>query len=160
MAEIELCRLSDRLGDDEYANFYRKLREHLGDPGFELPPGDHSASGSVADGIDEELVTDFMDRLEASDLSCDHFVLAEFEGKLDCGDCTVGSLYTLVDVLEEMMDDLGIEDTDDEEEEEEDEDESYGGRPIERKRLRALWKTIYDAASEAIDSKLALTIVR
>jgi hypothetical protein len=159
MAEIELGRLSDRLTDDEYALFYRKLREHLGDPGFELPPGDHSASGSVADGIDEELVTDFMDRLEASDLSVDHFVLAEFEGKLDCGDFTVGSLYTLVDVLEEMMDDLGIEDTDDEEEEEE-EEEDYGSRPIERKRLRALWKTIYDAAAEAIDSKLALTIVR
>jgi hypothetical protein len=159
MAEIELGRLSDRLSEDELTLLFRRLKDHLGDPAYRLPEGDHSASGSVADGIDEELIMNFMDRLESSDLGCDHFVPADFEGKLDCGEFTVGSLFALVDVLEEMMDDLGIEDSDDEDDEDED-DTGYGGGSIDRRRLRALWKTIYDAAAEAIDNKLALCIVR
>ncbi|MFH2007436.1 MAG: hypothetical protein ABI333_12700 [bacterium] len=160
MSEIKLGTLPDRLDDDEVELVLTQLREHLGDPALELPTGDISASGSVIDGLDEELLAEFMDRLEVSDLGCEYYVPIEFDGKLDCGDYSVGSLHTLVEILEEMMDDLDIEDVDEELDDIGDEDDYASDLEFLQAQMRILWRTFYDAAGEAIDAELSLIVAR
>ena len=160
MAEIELGTLPDRLDDDEVELVVGKLRDHLGEPDFELPEGDKSASGNVIDGIDEDLLAEFLDRLDTSDLGCEFYVPAEFEGKLDCTDFCVGSVYSLIEVLEELMDDLDIEDVDEDISDSMDEDDYASDLELLQARLRTLWRAFYDAAGEAIDAELTLIVVR
>ena len=60
--------MPDRLDDDEVELVLSKIQEHLGEPDFALPEGDQSASGNMIDAIDEDLLAEFMDRLDASNL--------------------------------------------------------------------------------------------
>lgn len=159
MAEIEVGTLPDRLDDDEVALVLEKMREHLGESDVTLPNGDSGAGGKVAGGIDEVVLAEFVDRLELSDLGCEYYVPVEFDGKIDCGDYSVGSVYSLVEVLEEMMDDLDIEDVDDELDEELDEDDFASDLEMLQAQLRLLWRTFYDGAGEAIDTGLCLFVV-
>jgi hypothetical protein len=159
MAEIEVGTLPDRLDDDEVALVLEKTREQLGEPDFELPAGDTGAGGNLASDISEVVLAEFMDRLEISDLGCEYYVPAEFSGKLNCGDYCVGSVFALVEILEEMMDDLDIEDVDDDLDEVLDEDDYASDLELLQAKLRLLWRTFYDAAGEAIDSELCLFVV-
>src|SRR5687768_3031397 len=83
----------------------------------------------LSETLDEDAMTEFLDRLEAHDLAADIYVPVEFEGRLQVGDYRVASAQLLVDVLEEMKDELDVEEDkeeyedDEEEEEEEDEEE-------------------------------------
>lgn len=160
MADIEVGTLSDRLDDDEVALVLERLSEHLGEPLDALPVGDDGAGGKVASGIDEVVLAEFMDRLELSDLGCEYYVPVEFEGKLDCADYCVGSVFTLVEVLEEMMDELDIEDVDEDLDDVLDEDDFASDLELLQAQLRLLWRTFYDAAGEAIDTELCLFVVR
>jgi hypothetical protein len=70
----------------------------------------------------------------------------------------VASTQALLEVLEEMKEELGVDDEEeDEEDEEEDEDEEEEdeGTVIEA-QLRHIWQLVSDAASESIDKTLPL----
>ncbi len=159
MADIEVGTLPDRLDDDEVALVMDKLKEHLGEGELTLPSGDVGAGGSIAGGIDEVVLAEFVDRLELSDLGCEYYVPLEFDGKIDCGDYSVGSVYTLVEVLEEMMDELDIEDVEDDIDDVLDGDEYASDLELLQAQLRHLWRSFYDGAGEAIDSGLCLFVV-
>lgn len=159
MAEIEVGTLPDRLDDDEVGLVLEKLREHLGKADVALPDGDAGAGGPVASSIDEVVLAEFMDRLDVSGVSCEYYVPVEFVGRIDCGDYCVGSVYTLVATLEEMMDDLDIEDVDEDLDEVLDEDDFASDLELLQAKLRLLWRTLYDAAGEAIDTDLCLFVV-
>lgn len=158
MAEIELGTLSDRLSDDEVDLVQKRLAAHLGEDFDGFPDGDTSASGTMADDLEEDPLAEFMDRLDSFDLGCEYYLPLEFDGKVDCGDFCVASLYTLADVLEEMMDDLDIEDPDDDVDDSE--EDLAGDLEILQSRLRGLWRIFYDAVTEAIDTRLALMVRR
>ena len=160
MAEIEVGTLPDRLDDDEVALVLEKMRELLDQADTELPVGDSGAAGNVAGGIDDVVLAEFIDRLEISDMGCEYYVPVEFDGKIDCGDYCVGSVYTLAAVLEEMMDDLDIEDVDDDLDEELDEDDYASDLEMLQAQLRLLWRIYYDGVGEAIDTELCMFVVR
>lgn len=158
MAELDVGILVDRLGEDETERALRKLRKHMGEPGLELPRGDASVSGTLAEGLDDGAVTELMDRLDAEDLGCDFFVPVDFEGKVDLGDFSLGSLPALLELLEEMMDDLKIEDPDDEQVDP-DEDDFESDMELLQARLRNVWRALYQAAQTAADANLTLSVV-
>lgn len=149
MAEVEIAPLGDRLGDDEVRDLLARLKEH-GAPA--LPRGDESASKTVADGVDEDLVSEFLDRLEAFDVACDIYVPIEFDGTVEAGDYRVGSLQSLLDALDEMKDDLDAEDAD---EDDADDDRSFD---LIRRQTRQLWKILYMGARAAMERKLPLHV--
>lgn len=159
MAEIETGTLPDRLDDDEVALVLEKMRAHLGDAGITLPEGDVGAGGRAASDLDEVVLLELMDRLRISDLGCEYYVPVLFKGKIDCGNYYVGSVFSLVDALEEMMDDLDIEDVDMELDEELNEDDYASDLELLTAQLRQLWRIVYDAAGEAIDTDLCLFVV-
>jgi len=152
MAEIEIGPLTDHLSDDEIAELSGAL-ETFGVP--RLPRADDSASATIAEGVDGDLVTEFLDRLEARDVACEIYLPIEFEGRVEVSDFRVGSAASLLDILEEMKEDLDIEDGGDGEEGE----EEYGG-DIEMilKQLRHVWKLFHTAAQTSLDRRLPLHI--
>ena len=159
MAELDVGILADRLGDDEVDRALRKLRKHLGEPGFELPRGDVSASGSHHEGLDDGAVSELMDRLDAEDLGADYFIPVDFEGKIDLGDYSLASLPSLLELLEVMMDDLDIEDPD-AEQEDPDEDDFESDMELLQAQLRHVWRAFYQAAQSAMEASLTLSVVR
>jgi hypothetical protein len=156
MAEIELAPVSHRLDDDEVKLLGRRLQD-LGVT--DLPRGDDSSSQTIAARLSEEALTEFLDRLDAHDLGAEIYLPVEFEGRVIVGDFRVASTQALVDVLEEMKEELGVDEEDeeyeDEEEEEEEEEEEDDGTVIEA-QLRHIWQLVSDAASESIDKGLPL----
>jgi hypothetical protein len=159
MPEIEVGMLSDRLDDDEVDLVLEKMRLQVGEPAFELPEGDAGAGGNVADELDEVVLAEFVDRLELSDMGCEYYLPVVFAGRIDCGDYCVGSVFSLIGVLEEMMDDLDIEDVDDDLDDELDEDDYASDLEMLQAKLRLLWRIFYDGASEALDTELCLFVV-
>src|SRR5262245_39890621 len=119
MADIEIGVLSDRLTDEEVVEVQKALQK-AGVP--KLPKADESLAYTVAKGIDEDLLAEFLDRLEASDIGCHIYLPVEFDGTVDAAEVKVGSLAILIDVLEELKEDLEIDEEDDEEAEEEEEE--------------------------------------
>ena len=110
--------------------------------------------------MSEEALTEFLDRLDAHDLGAEIYVPIEFEGRVTVGEYRVASTQALVDVLEEMKEELGVdeekeyedEDEEDEDEEEEEEDE---GTVIEA-QLRHIWQLVSDGATESVDKNVPL----
>jgi hypothetical protein len=168
MADIEIGSLSDRLTDEEIGDVMRALQK-AGAP--KLPRADESLAFTVAKGVDDHAVTEFLDRLEASDIGCDIYVPVEFDGTVKAAEVRVGSLQVLLDVLEELKEDLMVdeeeeeeaaddddEEEDDDDEEEDEEEESYSVLSMADKRLRRVWKLFYDGAREAIDRHLPMFV--
>ena len=152
MAEIEIGPLSDHLSDEEIAELAGAL-ETFGVP--RLPRADDGASATIAEGVDGDLVTEFLDRLEARDVACEIYLPIEFEGRVEVADFRVGSSATLLDILEEMKEDLDIEDGGDGEDGEED----YGGDiELILKQLRHVWRLFHTAAQTSLDRHLPLHV--
>lgn len=157
MAEIELAPLSHRLDDDEVKLLQKRLKD-LGVTDFDR--GDDSHGHTIAARLSEEALTEFLDRLDAHDLGAEIYVPIEFEGRVTVGEYRVASTQALVDVLEEMKEELGVdeekeyedEDEEDEDEEEEEEDE---GTVIEA-QLRHIWQLVSDGATESLDKNVPL----
>lgn len=159
MAELDVGLLADRLGEDEVERALRKVRKHLGEPGFELPMGDTSAASTQHDKLDDGAVSELLDRLDAEELGCDYFIPVDFEGKIDLGDYSLGSLPSLLEVLEEMMDDLDIEDPD-ADQDDPDEDDFESDMELLQARIRHVWRAFYQAAQAAMEASLTLSVVR
>jgi hypothetical protein len=158
MAEIEIMPLSERLSDDEIVELAGAM-EKVGAPRLPAPTDD--AATTVADGLDDDVLAEFLDRLEVHDLACEIYLPVEFDGRLEVADIRVGSAPALVDVLEEMRDALFADAEDDEDEdgeEDEDEEEEEDDRAILDGKLRHVWKLMYNGAQAAIARHLPLHV--
>ena len=149
MAEVEIGPLTDRLTDDEIAELASQL-EKVGAP--QLPHGDDAHQASLG-GVDDNALSEFMDRLEGHDAAAAIYLPVEFEITFEVADLRVASLPLLIEVLEELKDEL-----DDEEEEAED-DESYDDdSKILALQLRQAWKLFYNGAVAAMEKHLPLHV--
>ena len=150
MAEIEVGPLSDRLSDDEIAELAKQM-EKLGAPSL---PRSESEGHVLADGIDDDTMAEFLDRLDAHDLAAEIYLPMEFEGVAEVAGLRVASAQVLLDVLEEVKDELDVEEDEDEEDDEDDDDEEDDR--ISEAKLKHLWKLVFDATKAAIERKLPL----
>src|SRR6516162_2089941 len=153
MAEIELAPLSHRL-DEEEVRTLTKLLTEAGAPPFEK--ADEHASHTIAARLSEEALTEFLDRLDAHDLGAEIYVPLEFEGRVAVGDYRVASSQALLDVLEEMREELGVDTEDDDEDEEDEEAEDDDEGTVIEAQLRHIWHLVADGATETIEKGLPL----
>ncbi len=154
MAEIELGPLTDRLSDDEIAELARQM-EKLG--AGQMPATEDPSATALGDSLDDEVLSEFLDRLEASDAAAEIYLPLEFDDVLEVAGLRIASAPVLIDVLEEIKDELDIDEDEDEDEEEDDDDVDE-----ERERLvahlRQAWKVFYATAQAAVDRKLPLHV--
>jgi hypothetical protein len=152
MAEIEIGPLTDRLSDDEIAELSKQM-EKLGAP--QLPHGDDGAAASVGDTLDDEVLTEFFDRLEIADAAAEIYLPVEFDGNVEVAGLRVASAPTLLDVLDELKDELDVDEENllDEDDEDYDEDQQ-----ILEGQLRQAWKLFYSGAQAAMERKLPLHV--
>ncbi len=155
MAEIEIGPLTDRLSDEEIAELARVM-EKLGAP--QLPRADDSNAAAVGDDLDDDALAEFYDRLESHDAAAEIYLPIEFDGHVEVAGMRVASALVLVDVLDELRDELGIEEDEDEDDEDEDESELDDDRHLAEAKLKQVWKIFYDGATAAADRKLPLHI--
>jgi hypothetical protein len=154
MSAIELAPLSDRLDEEEMKSLGRLLEQ----AGSKLPVMDDRTSQIFAKRLNEEAMTEFIDRLDAHDVAADIYLPVEFEGPLTVGDFRVASAFTLQETLEEMKEELAIEEDEDEDEEEDEDDageEIAEGSVIEA-QMRNIWQLVTDACSESIEKRFPL----
>jgi hypothetical protein len=96
--------------------------------------------------MDDNALSEFMDRLEGHDIAADIYLPVEFEGIVEVADLRVGSLPLLLEVLEELKDEL-----DDEEEEAEDEESYDDDQKILAQQLRSAWKLFSTGGATAME---------
>ncbi|HEY3360214.1 MAG TPA: hypothetical protein VGQ83_43585 [Polyangia bacterium] len=149
MAEIEIGPLSDRLSDEELKELAGAL-ERLGAP--MLPRTDDSHSSPVGD-IDDDVLTEFLDRLEAHDAACEVYLPVEFDGRVEVADMRVGSAVQLLEVLDEIKADLEI---DEDEADDEDDDDDYGA--VLNGQLRECWRFFYAGCNATLERHLPLHV--
>ena len=149
MAEIELGPLTDRLSDDEIKELAAHM-EQLGAP--QMPHGDDTQVAPVGEGVDDNVLTEFFERLDSHDCAAEIYLPVEFEGSIEVGQLRVASAPFLLDVLDEIKDELDVE-AEDEDEEDYDED-----RRILDAQLRVAWKLFYNGATAAMERHLPLHI--
>jgi hypothetical protein len=150
MAEIEIGPLTDRLTDEEIAELASQL-EKVGAP--QLPHADESHQATLGDGVDDNALTEFMERLEGHDIAADVYLPVEFEGIVEVADLRIGSLPLLLEVLDELKDEL-----DDEEEEAEDDETYDDDQRILAQQLRQAWKLFYTGATTAMERHLPMHV--
>jgi hypothetical protein len=153
MAEIEIGPLGERLSDEEIVELANGL-EQLGAP--RLPKAASDEAVPVGD-VEDDVLSEFLDRLEAHDAACEIYLPVEFEGRVEVGDLRVGSAVHLLEVLDEMKDELAI-DEEDEEEEEGDDEEGYEEDALLEPKLRHVWKLLFEGAQAAVDRHLPLLL--
>jgi hypothetical protein len=157
MSEIELAPLSETLDDDEL----RTLQKLVEQAGARLGANEDQTRHKIATRLDEDAMTEFLDRLEAHDMAADIYVPVEFEGRLTVGDYRVASAQLLVDVLEEMKDELDVEEKkeeyeDEELEEDEEEEEEEEESTVIEAQLRHIWQLVSDACNESVEKNVPL----
>jgi hypothetical protein len=154
MSEIELGPLSDRLDEEELKILGKRLEQ----AGSKLPPTDDHATQTFAKRINEDAMTEFLDRLDAHDVAADIYLPLEFDGTVVVGDYRVASAHSLQETLEEMREELAIEDDyeDEEDEDEEDEDEEADEGSVIEAQMRNIWQLVTDACSEALEKNSPL----
>jgi hypothetical protein len=123
MASIEIGPLSHHLEDDEIS----AVEEVLAEAEIEMDLDDEADSRLVEAKLDEDILADFMDQLDANDAACDIYLPGDFEEVFEVGEYRIGSAHALLIVLEEIRDEIFEEEEDEEEVEAEAEaDEEYG----------------------------------
>jgi len=152
MAEIELGPLTDRLSDDEIAELARQM-EKLG--AGQMPSAEDITAAALGDSLDDDVLSEFLDRLEASDAAAEIYLPLEFDDVLEVAGLRIASAPVLLEVLEEIKDDLDIDEERivDEDDEDYDEDEA-----LLDANLRQAWKVFYSTAQAAVERKLPLHV--
>src|SRR5215813_11171468 len=153
MAEIEIAQLGDRLSDEEIVQLAGALEE-LGAPA--LPKSDDGTALSMGD-IDDDVLTEFLDRLDAHDLAAEIYLPMEFDGVVEVAGMRVASAVNLIDVLDEMKDELSVEEEEDEDEEDDDDDE-MSDADILAGQLKMCWRMFYDSAHTAVEKHLPMHV--
>jgi len=150
MAEIEIGPLSDRLSDEEI----RELRNELEKLGAPPLPGSDDAHARTFGDVDDDVLTEFLDRLEAHEMACELYLPIDFEGRVEVGELRVGSSSLLLEVLEEVKEDLGV----DEEEEDLDDEEEGAFGDVLASELRECWKVFHKACNASLDQNLPMHV--
>jgi hypothetical protein len=163
MAKIELGPLSQFLDDGEIKDLMKALKK-IGVP--DLPKSDE-AGGKVGDELDDDVWTDFLDRLEAEDVGADLYLPVEFDGVIEVAGLKVASSPVLIDILDDIKDDLDVDpeededeesDEDEEEAEEEEEEDDDEDLRLKEKLMKQVWRSLYTGAKSAIDRELPLFV--
>lgn len=149
MAELRLIPLDDILNKNQR----KKLLQQLAELGINNLPDDNDDDVDLEESLNDDQLTDFMDRLDAHDLACDLYLPIEFDGTLDLGERSVGSAYALLDALEELREELDIDDDSSEEEEEELDME------VIEEQLRFTWRIFLRAANTCIERQVPLFVI-
>jgi hypothetical protein len=152
MAEIELGPLTDRLSDDEIAELAKQM-EKLG--AGQMPHAEEGAAASVGDNIDDDVLSEFLDRLETSDAAAEIYLPLEFDDVLEVAGLRIASAPVLIEILEELKDELDIDEERIGDEDDEDYDEDREALDAE---LRKAWKVFYATAQAAVERKLPLHV--
>jgi hypothetical protein len=169
MATLELGTLSEYLEVDQIKSVKKALSEVGAPP---LPADDHSDSVVLERDLDDDVLTDFFDRLDANDASAEIYLPIEFEDVVDVDGLRVGSAHALILVLESLKEDFFVEedeedDEDEEEEEEEDDDAEEAADLFEDdddavqlkdERLRVIWRAVHKGAKTCLKKNLCLFV--
>jgi hypothetical protein len=167
MASIEIGPLSHHLDDEEIV----AIEQALEDAEVELELDDDADSTLLEAKIDEDILADFFDQLDANEAACDIYMPGEFEEVVEVGEYRIGSAHALLLVLEEIRDEL-FEDSDEDEDEEpgdfEDEgpDQAFGRgggesvHELKDEHLRVLWKSMFKGARSCIREGTCLFVHR
>jgi hypothetical protein len=150
MAEIEIGPLTDRLSDEEIADLAAQL-ERQGAP--QMPKGDDKETANVGEGLDDNVLSEFFDRLESQDAAAEIYLPVELEGNLEVAGMRVASLPHLIEVLDELKDELDSEDEDLEDEDAYDDDQR-----ILAEQLRETWKLFHAGAQAAMERHMPLHV--
>jgi hypothetical protein len=165
MAKIELGPLSQFLDDGEIKDLLKALKK----VGVNDLPKSEEAGGKVADELDDDVWTDFLDRLEAEDVGADLYLPVEFDGVVEVAGLKVASTQVLIDILDDIKDDLDVDPDEDEEDddddgdgdddhEEEEEEEDDEDPRLKEKLMKQVWKSLYTGAKSAIERELPLFV--
>ena len=92
MATLELGSLSEHLEVDQIKAVRKALAEVGAPP---LPADDHADAVVLDREIDDDVLTDFFDRLDANDASAEVYLPIDFEEVLDVDGVRIGSLVPL-----------------------------------------------------------------
>lgn len=150
MAELRLIPLDEMLNKTQLKNLKRQLMEFGVD---DLPYGSDD-DVDLEETLNDDPLTDFMDRLEAHDLACDMYLPVEFDGTLELGEKSIGSAYALLDALEELREELAID-----EEPSDDEEEVEVDLEVIEEQLRFTWRIFLRAASTCVDRQVPLHVI-
>jgi hypothetical protein len=173
MAIIELAPLPNHLDSEQV----EAMTAALHDEASEVDLATEEDSRIIESNIDDDVFVDFRDRLEANDQDADVYVPVEFEDVVSVGGMRVGSTYALQLVLDSLREDFFVEDPSDGEtemddaeddfergvDEEEETDGFYsdedGAIEMKDEQLRHVWRIMYTAARESLDSNLSVFLL-
>ena len=170
MATLELGSLSEHLEVDQIKAVKRALAEVGAPP---LPADDHADVMVLDREIDDDVLTDFFDRLDANDASAEVYLPIDFEDVLDVDGVRVGSLHALVLVLDSLKEDFFVEEEADEEEEEEEEEAEFDDDDedgsdlfeddddeveVKDERLRHIWRVMHKGAKTGVRKNVCLFV--
>ncbi len=171
MATLEIGPLSNFFEADEIAAIDSALGEHEAAPHVDADDDAHLVEGN----LDEDLLADFRDQLEANEASATVYLPSEFEDVFEAAGYQVGSSHALLAALANMRDDMGIDEDDDPDanaDEDEDEEDVFDsstdtgigyeedGSAIDLKdeQMRHMWRAFHKGAQASIDRGLALLV--
>jgi hypothetical protein len=169
MATLELGTLSEHLENDQIKALQRALAES-GAPA--LTADDHAETIVLDRDLDDDVLVDFFDRLDANDASADIYLPTDFEEVIEVDGTRVGSAHALILVLESLKEDFFVEEEEEEEEEDEDfeyeEDEDEEGSElfenddeeveVKDDRLRHIWRVMHKGAKTSVRKNLCLFV--
>lgn len=149
MAELRLILVDELFTEGEIQVLVREMEE-LG--AGQLPSADDDLE--LDEALTDEVLTAFMDRLEAQDIACTVYLPLEFDGVFDVGDHTVGSAAVLMDTLEELRDELEIS-----EEDGDLEDDEFDLNGVIEEQQRYAWHAFLRGATRCIERQLPLQVI-
>ena len=154
MATLELGSLSEHLEADQI-KAVRKALSEVGAP--PLPADDHADAVVIDRDIDDDVLTDFFDRLDANDASAEVYLPIDFEDVLDVDGVRVGSLHALILVLDSLKEDFFVEEEADEEGSDlfEDDDDEV---EVKDERLRHIWRVLHKGAKTGVRKNVCLFV--
>lgn len=168
MATIELTTLSEHLDPDQI----KAIKKALAEVGAGALTGDDHAEAAVLDrNIDGDVLTDFMDRLDANDAAADIYLPVDFEDVLEVDGLRIGSAHALDLILDSLKEDFFVEEDEDDDDDDDtsSDDEDEDGEeaefeaddeddPVKDERLQHIWKLLSKGAKTATKRGLCLFV--
>ncbi len=167
MAALEIGPLSNFFEQEEIAAIDSALDKHGAAPHVDADDDAHLVAGN----LDEDVLADFRDQLEANEAGATVYLPTEFEDVFEAAGYQVGSSHALLLALANMRDDMGIDENEDENDEEGDDDtsdtgadagvgyeEEGSGIDLKDEQMRHMWHAFYKGAHASIDRGLALIV--
>jgi len=179
MATLEITPLSSCLDDEDSEALVQMLEENGASP---LDIDESAESSVIHSQLDDDILVDFLDRLEASEASAEIYLPVDFEDTFELGEHRFGSAHALLLALGSLREDFGIEEDDEDLEEDddpefveddvepfdtlsgEDSDEhsffsdDEGAEEMKDDHLRLIWRVMKQGALDAIRKGLCLRV--